>query len=66
MATHSQVDLLRKSVARLLANGASPTNPMVLGMQWQILAAERTEARRRGEPFYDQNPMSNGPGTSRK
>lgn len=42
----SQLEFLKKGVAKLLADGAKPTNQMVEGMQTQILRLERDQRRR--------------------
>ncbi len=50
----SQLEFLKKGVAELLADGAKSTNPMVEGMQAQILRLERDQRRRETGGYFDE------------
>lgn len=49
----SQLERLRRSLARIQANGAASSSPMVQGLRMQIMAAERAQRRRETGGFFD-------------
>lgn len=51
----SQLELLRASLARLEANGAAPSSPMVQGLRAQIIAMERDQRRRETGGYFDED-----------